>query len=391
MTVPRNPSAGVVLPEAGLPTPAININQLPRVTFLDGIRGWASVMVLLSHAVSCFLASKYTFLQSPWLIFMTDGNFAVSIFFVLSGIALTINYFRTKDATVLLHLAVRRYPRLLVPIAASTFLGVAFFRLGLFYNHQAAPLLDGQWWLANHFSDARTLPEILHFVGVEVFTQPVFPWGYNINLWTMNIEFMGSFAVIFFCLLVCPLKRAWLVAVPALYAAFSMNFYAPFFLGVVLARFIHPLLEFSAQTRTKERCCLALSYALLASGIVYSTLSRHLPMDKPTIVQTSQLSTLFAGIVIVSVIINKHFRRLLATPLSKRLGLLSFPLYLTHMVVICSFSSFLYLHLRHLDGPVLCLILIPATIIVSLLLAYAFAPVEILAIALSRRLSRLIV
>lgn len=391
MTVPQNPPAGLALPAAGRTTPPVDINQLPRVSFLDGIRGWASVMVLLSHAVSCFLATKYPFLQSRCITFIADGNFAVSIFFVLSGIALTINYFRTKDTTVLLHLAVRRYPRLLLPIAASTFLGVAFFKLGLFYNHEAAPLLNSKWWLANHFSDSRTLQEILHFVSLEVFIEKVYPWGYNINLWTMNIEFLGSFAVIFLCLLICPMKRATLIALPVLYLLFTQDFFTPFFLGVILARYMHPLLEFSAKTRIKERCCMVLSYAMLASGIAYSTLSRNLPMDVPTISRSSHLSTLFAGLIIVSVIINKHFRRLLSTSLSKRLGHISFPLYLTHIIVLCSFSSYLYLQVQHLDGPLVCLILIPATIAASLLAACLFAPVETLAIALSRRVSRWIV
>ena len=36
-------------------TPVINENQ--RVDFLDGLRGWASFAVLLSHIIICFLIS----------------------------------------------------------------------------------------------------------------------------------------------------------------------------------------------------------------------------------------------------------------------------------------------------------------------------------------------
>lgn len=371
--------------------PRIDASHLPRIIFLDGIRGWASVIVFLSHAIPCFLASKYTFLKTPILIFITDGNFAVSVFFVLSGIALTINYFRTKDTTVLLHLAIRRYPRLLLPIAASTFLGVAFFKLGLFYNHEAAPLLDSQWWLANHFSDKRTLQEILHFVSAEVFINKVHPWGYNINLWTMNIEFLGSFAVIAFCMFIYPLKRAAFLAIPGLIAIYFCDFFIPFFFGVVISRHIHFMVQFSARTRTIERWCIGLSCVMLAATILFSTLSRNLPFDTPDIVRTETLSTLFAGLLVIAVAINKHLRALLSTPLSRYLGHLSFPLYLTHLIVICSFSSFLYLHLQHFQSLVVCLILIPSTTAVSLLVAHAFAPVETCAIALSRRISRFLV
>lgn len=67
-----------------------NSNNLERIDFLDGIRGWASVAVLYSHLIACFLAPKYVFLQSRAFVFVSDGNLAVNIFFVLSGMVLRL-------------------------------------------------------------------------------------------------------------------------------------------------------------------------------------------------------------------------------------------------------------------------------------------------------------
>jgi hypothetical protein len=60
-----------------------------RVVFLDGVRGWASLMVVLSHLLPCFLAITTPAYRHWYLTFVSDGNFAVYIFFVLSGFALS--------------------------------------------------------------------------------------------------------------------------------------------------------------------------------------------------------------------------------------------------------------------------------------------------------------
>lgn len=373
------------------PMSQVPASEMQRITFLDGIRGWASVVVLLSHAIPCFLGSKYPFLNVAALRWATDGNFAVSIFFVLSGIALTINYFRTGDAKVLLHLIVRRYPRLFIPIAASTLLGVAMLRLGLFFNHEAAPLLKNSWWLANHFSDVRNIHEILDFITREVFFEKVHPWGYNINLWTMNVEFLGSFVAFAFCLFVMPLRRFAPVALVAVFLSYRFNFYLPFIAGVLLARFIHPLLLLPGRSKALSRVCVAVSLAALAAVAVYAALSRNLEIDAPVLPRAEPYATLAACLAIAAVCINKPLRSRLSGPLSKELGHVSFPLYLTHLFVICSLSCFVALHLPGLDGPLPAITLIAVSVAGSLAAAWAFTPIERLAVALSRRISKSIV
>jgi peptidoglycan/LPS O-acetylase OafA/YrhL len=366
-------------------------NQMERIAFLDGIRGWASVVVLLSHVVPCFLGSKYPILTSSWLTCLSDGNLAVSVFFVLSGIALTINYFRTRDTKILLHLAVRRYPRLLIPIATSTLIGVALFNGALFFNHEAAPLLQNTWWLNNHFSDKRNFHEIFYFITSEVFFQKQHPWGFNINLWTMHYEFIGSFVVFSFCLLVSPLSRSLLVSLVVLSVAYTFDFYIPFIAGVILAKYTHRLLMLPKKSKLSDCACQIVSFFFLAGVVYYSTFSRNLPFDVPTLPRNDLYGTLAACLVIVSVCINKHLRSLLAAPLSNLLGRISFPLYLTHLFVICSLSCYIALQLPSLDGILPMVILLVASVAASLLVAWFFLPVERVAVTFSRRLSKFIV
>ncbi|MGY4626710.1 acyltransferase family protein [Bradyrhizobium sp. USDA 4486] len=88
-----------------------------RYAHLDGLRGWASVVVLLNHTFPNFLFQNVHFssisalLTQPdmgtlatrlaeaafitFYVFVTNGALAVQVFFVLSGFVLSIGYFST--------------------------------------------------------------------------------------------------------------------------------------------------------------------------------------------------------------------------------------------------------------------------------------------------------
>jgi peptidoglycan/LPS O-acetylase OafA/YrhL len=102
---------------------------------LEGLRGLAAVMVLLSHLTLVFWpAAQVNTLPvpvEPWQIklfdspatFFYSGNVAVCIFFVMSGYVLTAKFWRLRDARVIADLAARRYIRLAPPILISLLIG----------------------------------------------------------------------------------------------------------------------------------------------------------------------------------------------------------------------------------------------------------------------------
>ncbi|EPR37101.1 acyltransferase 3 [Desulfovibrio sp. X2] len=360
-----------------------------RIVFLDGIRGWAAVAVLYSHLCACFLAPKYTFLQSKLFSFVTDGNFAVYIFFVLSGMALSVNFFRSNDQIIVRHLFARRYLRLFVPIAASTLLGSFLLRTGLFYNVEAANLMGGNPWLGSFFLKHPSMSELFKFISWDVFFNGKDVAAYNAVLWTMRVEFLGSLFVFSLCLLILPLKKYYIFMIPVAIYVFANDFFPSFFLGMFLAKVLDKVIEFCDRPESEKYCTIT-SFFFIFSSMFYATFSRAFVFDNPIILRTNPRTAFFAFLFILSVIMNLRLRCLFSTKLSQYLGAISFPLYLTHLLIICSFSSYLYTKISHMNSLFVLCIIIPTSSVLAFWVAARFYVIEKIAIKISRKFSNFI-
>src|SRR5262245_18101207 len=89
-----------------------------RFLFLDGLRGWAAVVVLFHHVfVDGLPANDVMADKTLWAkIFLMNGTFAVCLFFVISGFSLSIRFLQTGDERDLARMAAGRYLRLALPI-----------------------------------------------------------------------------------------------------------------------------------------------------------------------------------------------------------------------------------------------------------------------------------
>ena len=100
--------------------------------YLNGLRGIAAFMVINSHFLQYFLPSvssgipeqsvlpgklEVTLYNLPLNIFH-NGRAAIALFFVLSGFVMTYKFFRDRDDEILVSAAMRRYPRLAIPVFA---------------------------------------------------------------------------------------------------------------------------------------------------------------------------------------------------------------------------------------------------------------------------------
>jgi peptidoglycan/LPS O-acetylase OafA/YrhL len=174
-----------------------------KVKVVEGIRGVACFMVVLSHLSLTFFPYLHTFsgkggVNNPIQIdiynspfgFMYSGASAVCIFFVLSGYILT--YVALKDNIhKLIAMSVKRYPRLMIPSAVSCILAYVLFCL---FSFDKSMLTD---WIGSYGSGNYSFLGALFSGTIKSFF--IGESSYNPTLWTMKIELIGSFFIFAMC------------------------------------------------------------------------------------------------------------------------------------------------------------------------------------------------
>jgi peptidoglycan/LPS O-acetylase OafA/YrhL len=318
-----------------------------RFRFLDGLRGWAAVVVLLHHLfVDGLPANSFMADRALWAkVFFLNGVLAVSVFFVISGFSLSIRYLETGDARALGRVAAGRYLRLALPIFA-----ICAVTYGLL-----VPTIDG----------------LLGFSLLKVFVAYSGAESYDPPLWTMSYEFVGSFMVFAVIAYLRPSRlRTLLLAVLFLLLTALQTYFALFVAGILIAD-LFPLI--GASTAANRAGAL-----LCGAGVLLIAL----PHTWFAAVYIGGATCLTAGAVFCAPV-----RRFFESRLSSFLGWISFPLYLVQAAAIYVLAPrglallASYGFAPEMQRWLLDFALIP----VVLLLAIAFCPINDFAMAASRR------
>jgi len=325
-----------------------------RVECLEGLRGIAAFTVFLGHFFPLYI--RVALLMSFAYILR---DFSVCIFFVLSGYVLTFAFFSTTNQEMLVSSAVRRYIRLLIPIL---FLLVVTYVLvypgpGNLFDLSALPAMISQGlWGVFLQGQSAYVPNVQNYTGV---------------LWTITIEFIGSFIVFSFAALFGQLRNRWVFYLVALFLFLNM-YYLAFVLGMILA-------DLSAN---KSRFAFGIKNPwILAAAVVIVAILGIYPLDLTGTEMYSGISVLttvvtttgpfadtilfpyggnisvenfihiIAAFVLLLVLLNSEgLKSALSYNIPVFLGKISFSLYLIHMVVIFTFSSYVMAAL--FEGPV---------------------------------------
>ncbi len=367
----EQPALAVAMP----PPPA----ERPRLEFLDGIRGWASLMVLFSHLIACFLAASTPEYRTTYLRFPTDGALAVYVFFVLSGFVLRESNIRSANLNLVVLMATR-YLRLLIPILAMSVLVYLLLRFHLMYNTIAAPTptSPGGWWLCLFYKFGPSIRHMLRFAFYDVFFHYSQDVSYNSSLWTMPNELLGSFLVY----ILASIRGRHTTVNWGLIGAGLFFWLIGFTIPVcfVVGFFIADLYR-NSQHIVRSRVTNGVSAVLFLIVIVLVTMRDPREPDNLFLMSTG---------LVLAVTYSSLLRRFFSSAVSRFLGRISFPLYLLQIPIICSWSSYLFIRL---DGIGLSRlqasnIILVSTVLFCLIASVLFRPVEVFAIRYSKRTAR---
>jgi peptidoglycan/LPS O-acetylase OafA/YrhL len=353
----------------------------------DGLRGLAAVNVLLCHLFLAFLPGGFAYIYpdttSPAamqgvidhviafqpLSVLWNGQFAVCIFFVLSGYVLTKSFIETGDVTVFRLRASRRYLRLGVPIFGSVMF--AWFVMAMGWSHAAeAGHLSGSAWLADFW---KKPPDLIEALRDGTYGTILGGWSrFNPTLWTMKIELLGSMFVFAYRSLtlpgrVAPLNFLFAVALLAWFFPHDWPYYTAFLAGSHVGE--------ARLTRSKPLLALAVTGAVICGGFDVSPWydwTRVLPLADN---ERKALFNVSGGVMLLYAVRCGIFDRVLQSRPAQFMGRISYAFYLVHLPILLSVSAgfFALMAGRFAFDPILAAMLtVPVTFAVVIAAAIVF-------------------
>lgn len=303
-----------------------------RLHEIDGIRGWAALSVLLYHMYIELFMKILPEANGLLPRFFIHGPLSVSIFFVLSGDALSSAYF-SAGKSALDSMMVKRYLRLTVPILFSCAVVWLLLNLDLVRNREASIILNQEEWLGACLNFKPTLQSMIHYAVYGVYTNHTNTTSYNPFLWTMSVELLGSMLVFLYLYIHERLKQPKRVlAVLIAFTLMLKSFYCLFFLGILFCLLrqegVFNRLGRHGKWQAVSVALLIICAWLDAWNVTGPNLGGHVNM-------------ILGPVTVFLFYSNNLFKKFFSSRLSIFLGDISFSLYLIHFSVIVSFTSLL--------------------------------------------------
>jgi peptidoglycan/LPS O-acetylase OafA/YrhL len=310
----------------------------------EGVRGIAAVIVVLWHCHFGF----FNWINPDGQLWSAaiNGPASVILFFVLSGYVLTRRPLIENRAMPIVRSAIKRWPRLAGPVTAAMLCSCVLVALNLYHSQPAAAVLNSSWLHAHFpFSHADFPRAFYQGVAGSFFSGEHY---YDPPLWTMHYEFVGSFLAFVIALLTIATRRMsgiLSVGVPLLGVAFCWSQdvnYVAFAIGVCLAAFLPSSGRLSAKWAALMMIAGIYLFGYFDSSGWYSIVPKAAAND----VGKSVVYILASALIFAAIETCEPVKRALSNRFMAFLGWLSFPLYLVHILVLCSLGCGVYLSLQ---------------------------------------------
>ncbi|MET3970206.1 acyltransferase [Bradyrhizobium sp. S3.9.1] len=335
-------------------------DDLPRLKFLDGLRGWAAIFVLLYHVFCDAIPFDDRAAALLQLFLPFSGIMAIFIFFVVSGFSLSVDYLDRGDLKSWVRIVAGRYFRLTIPI----FLACLVVHLAMI----AGAISPGEIRhpkFQQGLAFAPTWQHLFYFSWYGVFFD--YRDTYVGPLWTMRYELFGSFIALagVIALRRAPARIFWFSAIAVILSLVLDDYWrmlALFPAGCVLAD-----LHLRGWLNTIPR---PVGWLLILAGFLSVPLRSWIGWELGVLA------------LVVGCVCLDSARTLLGSKTSRLLGDICYPLYLIHGPVIWLVGEPL---LRRANGSIMAgLVIDIAVVILSLLAAVLFLPANNLAIVAAR-------
>jgi peptidoglycan/LPS O-acetylase OafA/YrhL len=356
-----------------------------RLHELDGLRGWAALSVVMFHIFWEIFGVTTPWLRNPITGFFLDGDLAVAIFFILSGEALSSAYFAGRGESAVVRLAVKRYTRLTIPIAATCVIIFLLSKFGLIYNKHAGVIVHRQDWLGSFLSIGATVRYYTKYALFLVYTKTNQNLSVDPFLWTMQFEMLGSALVFGVLFTFRYLKNPWLIlliSVVFLQIRGGTSLLSCFLFGIA---FSSGRMSGVFAAIQRKRLSNPVSWAAFILMAGFDGVAEWQGIDRARM-------AIFAVPIVLSIYCNRSLCKFFTSSLSRMLGAISFPLYLVQFPVFLSITSLCIVLLAKNDtiSTRSALAIGIFSILACLFFAFLFMPIEFITAWIGKKIANVL-
>ena len=273
----------------------------------------------------------------------------------------------------------------MIPVLFTSFIIYLLLRLGLFFNLEVIIPEGTSGLLTSIYTFDANIIDFIKFSLIDVWTNDVNSDSYNIVLWTMKVELIGSFLIYGFLLAFRRNEHTnWIAAILITIILILIRpLYAAFMLGYLLAELNK---KFHSEDIKNYFNPALIEYSILCIFIILILFAAFFRGN-------DHITLLYASLIVYVVSYSVNLGRFFSNKISHFLGLISFPLYLVQIPIICSWSSYLNLKLTFLEfDPISSMILnLISTLFLCIVAASLLIPLENIAIKYSKIIGQFLV
>nr|MBQ8253567.1 acyltransferase [Lachnospiraceae bacterium] len=333
------------------------MQQQQKLDFVNGLKALACLMVFNFHFIHFYYCGMYSLAPADFhaetfelligktpLCLLIGGKFAVRIFLVISGFFVGYRFFLTGDRRSLTAGAVKKYFRLVFPILTANIAIYACMKLGLYMNGEATAMAGSRVFAGNY---NQFTPSLLGAVKEAV-------WGcfltgenqYNGPIWCMTYEFLGTLLVAAVLSLVGNSKVRYVV-----YAVMLVIFMRSDFLAVICGMMVCDLTYRQPAWLKKLTGQKWLMWLMLLAGIFlgsYPSIGERLEGTVYALLPPHVMFyyAIAAACILFALLHLKAPQKVLGVKALTWLHTYSYAFFLTHFMVLCTFSCGFYLAFR---------------------------------------------
>ena len=339
-----------------------------RIGFIDGLKGIAAISIFSWHFA---LTTGYIFMPLDDLCnhsvtkFLIDGCLAVCLFILLSGYSNALSMRRKcLNIQFVKNTIAKRYLRLAIPIAPILIIIFLMRCFGLMCNYEYAHWAS--WDSATHCYNDSTMNYLLPLRLIKaILLSPMGDTtGVELPTWMLKYILLGSYIVLMLHILTHNMRMRNKICIACFVMFICGYMISPYYIPMIAGFILLIANPYLLQTNYKYLISI-ISFGF-AICCYYFIPQIKFPLN----------GVITAIFLFIAVMTNPILQKLLSLGIFKKLGRVSFMVYLVHMPIICSLSHYLFMHLPIKNMATLSLVVYIITTIMVIIVA-CFATVWI--------------